>query len=163
VTHSPDPGRFRTDLETSPAACASSRAAFVRWLTAAGILDGPRDELAVVFSDLATNASRASAGSGRRAEANAWAESDSVLLEVANPVPASVPPPRRWDLDDPLRPGGRGLMIVRAYTDDISVTATDRMVTVRCRRFVTTESSGRGGGDHGEEVVRTVGQGRHRR
>ena len=121
----------------------------------------------MVFSELATNASRASNGSGRRAEANAWAESDSVLLEVANPVSASVAPPRRWDLDDPLRAGGRGLMIVRAYTDDISVSATDRTVTVRCRRFVTPQSSGeasgRGRGDHGEQVVGSVGQRRHRR
>jgi anti-sigma regulatory factor (Ser/Thr protein kinase) len=138
VTHSLEPGRFRTDLATSPAECASSRDAFVRWLTSAGVEDGPRDELAVVFSELANNATRACAGSDRRAEANAWAESDSVLLEVANPVPSSVPPPRRWDMDDPLRAGGRGLMIVRAYTDDISVSATDQMVTVRCRRFVTT-------------------------
>ena len=143
MTRSPDPGRFSTDLALSPAACASSRAAFVRWLTAAGVVDGPRDELAVVFSELVANATKAAAGSERSPEANAWTESDSVMIEVANPVPAATPAPRRWDLDDPLRTGGRGLMLVRAYTDDISVSATDKMVTVRCRRFLAGETGRR--------------------
>ena len=140
MNRSPDPGPFSTDLATSPAACASSRAAFVRWLTAAGVHDGPRDELAVVFSELVANATKAAAGSDRSPEASAWTESDSVMIEVANPVPAATPAPHRWDFGDPLRAGGRGLMVVRAYTDDISVSATDQMVTVRCRRFLTGDT-----------------------
>ena len=42
----------------------------------------------------------------------------------------------RWDLDDPLRGGGRGLLIVRAYTDTMEIDSVGGTVVVRCARRV---------------------------
>jgi hypothetical protein len=41
-----------------------------------------------------------------------------------------------WDYDDPLRPGGRGLLIVESLVDDLAITPPSGVepLRVRCRR-----------------------------
>lgn len=88
-----------------------------------------------MFSELVSNAARAAARVDDVPQIDAWTEpDDSVVLEVSNAVPPGESPVTHWDLDDPLRAGGRGLVIVRAYTDVVEVDAEDHTVTVRCRR-----------------------------
>ena len=118
------------------AAIAASRTSFEDWLSDVGIAEEPRDELAVVFSELVSNATRAAATTGEVPRVDAWTEPDSVVLEVSNPVRDGKTPVEHPHFRDPLRTGGRGLVIVRAYTDEVTVTATDHTVTVRCRRLL---------------------------
>ena len=128
---------FRTTLGVGPADTGTARSAFVAWMGGAGVDDDVAGELAVVFSELAANAAKASPPSDDPAKVAAWTEPDSVVIEVSNRV-GTVPRRRpRWDLSDPLRSGGRGLMIVRAYTDDIAFQATGDTVVVRCRRLLS--------------------------
>jgi len=57
------------------------------------------------------------------------------VLEVCNPQATWVDADRRWDLDDPLRAGGRGLLIVRSLVDDLDIDVDPEAgsTTVRCR------------------------------
>jgi anti-sigma regulatory factor (Ser/Thr protein kinase) len=133
---SDEPRPFRITLDPIMVAIAESRQSFERWLDDLGLDDGAREELAVVFSELVSNATRAAARTGDVPEIEAWIEPDSVVLEVSNPVAPGETAVLDWNLDDPLRQGGRGLMIVRAYTDDVSVTTAEDTLTVRCRRLL---------------------------
>lgn len=58
-------------------------------------------------------------------------------IEVANRGCAWVEPGDRWDLGDPLRTGGRGLLIVRALAEDVEVVqdqpADTTLIRVRYR------------------------------
>lgn len=130
------PGPFRLTVDPIIEAVTSSRRSFERWLTGVGITGGTRDELAVVFSELVSNATRGSAGTGGVSRVDAWTDAQGMVLEVSNAVPSDAPPVEHWSFGDPLRSNGRGLMIVRAYTDDLSITAADGRITVRCRRLL---------------------------
>lgn len=94
------------------------------------------DELAVVVSELVTNAVRATEHPGATVEVLVRIDGGAVLLEVCNPSATWVDAESRWDLDDPLRLGGRGLLIVRSLVDDVTVEVDPQSVTttVRCRR-----------------------------
>ena len=128
---------FRTTLGIDPAGTGVARREFVRWMDGAGVDRDVAGELAVVVSELAANAANASPPTEDPAEVAAWTEPDSVVIEVSNRVGRMSRRRPRWDLRDPLRSGGRGLMIVRAYTDDIAFQATDDTVVVRCRRLLS--------------------------
>ncbi len=95
-------------------------------------------ELAVVFSELVSNASKATGVGESRPTARAWIDRRDVVIEVENRV-ANDAPPVRADLGDPLRHGGRGLMIARAFTDELRVEAVDGTVRIQCRRRMDTE------------------------
>jgi anti-sigma regulatory factor (Ser/Thr protein kinase) len=137
VSHrSPDPGTFHSTLERHPSCVADARAAFSDWLAGAHAPRELCDEMAVVFSELAANASDASASEPGAPEARAWIEGADVVLEVVNAVHGSDAPRDPSDLQDSLRPRGRGLMIARAYTDALDVEAIDGHVLVRCRRHL---------------------------
>lgn len=51
-----------------------------------------------------------------------------------------VSPADRWDLDDPLRTGGRGLLIVSALVDHVEAEhdVTNSCTVVRVRRNLTS-------------------------
>ena len=129
---------FETELPADRAGVSASRHAFERWLDGMALAEDTGEELSVVFSELASNAA-AAAGSTAGPRARAWVERRDVVIEVTNPLDdarrASVPP----DLDDPLRHGGRGLLIVRAFTDELQVEATGGAVSIRCRRHLRGE------------------------
>ena len=137
MTRFPTTSPFRTTLGVDPADTGAARNEFVRWMDGAGVDQDVAGELAVVFSELAANAANASPPTDGPAEVSAWTEPDSVVIEVSNRVGRVSRRRPRWDLSDPLRSGGRGLMIVRAYTDDIAFQATGDTVVVRCRRLLT--------------------------
>lgn len=131
----PQVERFEGVVAAVNAALAAPRLAFEQWLIEVGADPEVRAELAIVFSELMANAAGAIAdGSPETITVGAWAEDGAVLLEVANPLPGGFDAVTRWDLDDPLRGGGRGLLIVRAYTDDLEIETVDGAIVVRCRR-----------------------------
>lgn len=128
---------FSSMVEPDTAEVAKTRHRFCAWLQQAKVPDEDASDLATAFSELVTNAAAASRGTTEPVTSRAWIEADTVVLEVANTVtsPADFRV-SRWDLDDPLRPGGRGLMIVQAFTDDLEIDVRGRTLLVRCRRHV---------------------------
>lgn len=116
---------------------ATTRHRFCDWLHDAHVPEDDASDLAVAFSELVTNAAMASRGANEPVTTRAWVEGDTVVLEVANTVAApSGTDVSRWDLEDPLRPGGRGLLIVQAFTDDLEIDVRGRRLIIRCRRHV---------------------------
>lgn len=135
MSRSRDPGTFQTTIENSASSVARARRSFSEWLERLGVAGEFCDEMAVVFSELAANASDATASASEYPAVRAWTEDGSVLLEVTNAVSDGE---ASWDLDvrDAVRPSGRGLMIVRAYTDDLHFEAVDGHIRIRCRRRI---------------------------
>lgn len=121
--------RLIADLDAVPVA----RRAFEAWLRGSGIADDDVHDLTVVLSELASNAANGAAD-GTDAWIEAWVERDVMHLDVANQVDEAGADVRRWDLDDQLRGGGRGLLIVRAYTDSMEIDTAGSEVWVRCTR-----------------------------
>lgn len=132
--------RFDVVMPARPAALPGCRHAFVDWMAALGVDEDDRSDLAVVFSELVTNAMSATGDSDAAIGARAECTGHDVLLEITNPRRTSTASTRRWDTDDQLRPGGRGLVIVRAFVDEIEVDrAASGAVVIRCRRRVRLE------------------------
>jgi len=109
------------------------RAAVLEWLSGWADGDGP-DELAVVVSELLANAVAATSD-GTYVVVRACRDDDVVVLEVSNSYDGR-PTGNDWDLDDLLRSGGRGLVIVRALTDWVELEHRNATTTVRCRKRV---------------------------
>lgn len=124
-------------LSADPALIHDVRERFADWLDswAAGAIE-LRNDLMVVLSELLANAAAAAPDDGAELVVHAWCEGDDVVVEVSNPVAPWVDAAIRWDLNDPLRPGGRGLLIVRALVDEVEVVqdVDDSRTTLRCRR-----------------------------
>ena len=126
-------GDFAFRLAADTGAIPAARQAFETWLRATGASDDDVHDMAVVLSELASNAA-VGAAPGTTGNIRASLDAGELLLEVGNQVADDDTDVLRWDLDDPLRGGGRGLLIVRAYTDSMEVDSDGRSVTVRCRR-----------------------------
>lgn len=99
----------------------------------------PLDDLMVVASELLANAIAASPGDAT-VVLRATNEAGVVTLEAVNRVTEWISPAERWDLDDPLRTGGRGLLIVAALVDHIEAEhdVTDFCTVVRARRNLSS-------------------------
>ena len=136
MRRSRDPGTFQSTLDHRAWSVSDARAAFSEWLTGIDVAGEFCDEMAVVFSELAANASAATPPAGGAPTVRAWVEDGDVVLEVVNPVGGTHWQGDRGDVSDPLRPRGRGLMIARAYTDVLDVEAADGRIVVRCRRRI---------------------------
>jgi anti-sigma regulatory factor (Ser/Thr protein kinase) len=114
-----------------------ARTRFAEWLGHQSPDPDLRDDLAIVVSELLANAITAAAGESP-VVLHALRRDDDVHICVTNPMGTDPEPGAGWDLDDPLRTGGRGLMIVGRFTDDVDVEidlASSR-TTVRCRRHL---------------------------
>lgn len=127
---------FAWRLDADPGSVSAVRQAFVSWLTGVSLDDELLEDLSVVISELASNAMDGGEPGDPEGEVHAAVDGDVINLVVSNRLPEGVTDIRHWDLDDPLRGGGRGLMIVRAYTDTLDVESSGGAVSVRCtRRF----------------------------
>lgn len=133
-------GEFAWTLGTGAGSVSAARQAFVSWLAELADHDELLEDMSVVVSELASNAIESADHVEGGAEVRAELDGDVINVEVSNRVPDGITDIRHWDLDDPLRGGGRGLMIVRAYTDSLVVESTEGTVTVRCSRRLTTAS-----------------------
>lgn len=126
--------RFTWHLHADADAIPEARHAFQDWLRGLGAGAEDVADMAVVLSELASNALAGAEGTDTGIDIRARIDGDELQLEVANQVGGAVDHVLRWDLDDPLRGGGRGLMIVRAYTDTLEIDSAGSTVTVRCTR-----------------------------
>ena len=123
-------------LPAAVGALPQARDDFAGWLRRASLEGEDVSDLSVVFSELVANAVSAS-GRASRIEARAWQDGSEVVLEVTNKVKDGAAVAQRWDMADELRQGGRGLMIVRAYVDQLEVgSSSEGGVVIRCRRRV---------------------------
>ena len=121
--------RLVADLDEVPVA----RRAFEGWLREARVSDDDVHDLTVVLSELGSNAANGAAP-GTAARIESWLDGGVLHLAVANRVEEATTDIQRWDLDDQLRGGGRGLLIVRAYTDSMEIDTAGGEVSVRCTR-----------------------------
>lgn len=113
-----------------------ARTAYSAWLS--GWLDDPElhDEMLVVLSELVANAIDASPDPAGEVHVDAWVDEDGLTLEVTNPPASTFSAVNRWNYDDPLRPGGRGLLIVESLVDDSAIAPPNgpEPLSIRCRR-----------------------------
>lgn len=109
---------------------------FSGWLGGLGVVQDVVDDLTVVFSELTTNAVHGSPEHGSQVTVRAWRDDGDLVLDVRNATDADAERARRWNMDDPLREGGRGLLIVRALVDMLDVSRDGRDLAVRCRSRV---------------------------
>lgn len=114
-----------------------SRRDFVAWMRAVDVDGDAVDDLEVVFSELAANAVAASPEPTDDVRVRARVDAGMLVLEVSNRTADPQRRPQASDLDDPLRPNGRGLLIARAFVDTVGVEVdgTDRLL-VRCCRHL---------------------------
>ena len=130
--------RFHAHVQAVP----ETRRAFVAWMRAAQLDDDSIEDLEVVFSEVATNAVTASPEPSDEVRIRSLFDDAVLVLEVSNRTdPGRQLPLTTPDLDDPLRPSGRGLLIARSFVDSLEIEAdgSDRLV-VRCCRRVTLPS-----------------------
>lgn len=126
--------RFDADVQAVP----ETRRAFVGWMRAARLDRDSIDDLEVVYSEVAANAVAASPDPSDEVRVRVMLDETVLVLEVSNRTHRVDAPVRAADLDDPLRPNGRGLLIARAFVDSVDIEADgpDR-IRVRCCRRVT--------------------------
>ncbi|HEX2274004.1 MAG TPA: SpoIIE family protein phosphatase [Acidimicrobiales bacterium] len=129
---------FEYRFSPSPATIPLARHLFADWLQYLAIEDAERSDLLLVASELCSNAVRHASGAPGALALRAWAEGDAVVLEVEDDG-AGFELVDRYDDDfpDPSAEQGRGLYVVRALTDDMSVRRhADHTVVRAVRRAV---------------------------
>lgn len=130
----PPTTRFPSRTMGTVVKLADVRAEFVSWLRDNGVVDDRIDDLSVVLSELGANAIRETPLGAGPAAIEASIESGTIELIVSNEVSSAEPKAveHDWDLADPLRTGGRGLLLVSAFVDDVEVEVVGRRLIVRC-------------------------------
>ena len=123
---------FPTQTMGAVSHLADVRARFVAWLRGAGVDDHRVDDLSVVLSELGANAIRETPDGASDADVAARLDGSTLELTVTNEVSPDAGPTGGWDLADPLRAGGRGLLLVSAFVDDVEVDVVDRRLVVSC-------------------------------
>ena len=94
-----------------------------------------------MFSELAANAVVASPDTADEVTGRAWCDGPDLVIDLTNRADTAARNAPRWDLDDPLRTGGRGLVITEAFVDSMEVTLEPgQRLVVRCRRRIGGDS-----------------------
>lgn len=132
----PSTRRFSRRPVASLAALATVREEFAEWLRGIGAAEDKVEDLSVVISELGANAVRGTPEGCDAPTAAAWVDDRVVVLEVGNHVEEIAVPGAAWDLEDPLRTGGRGLLLVSAFVDDVRVEAEGDLLIIRCTTAV---------------------------
>lgn len=114
-------GPFAHRFSPSPAAVPVARHFFVDWLERVPVERAPAEELAIVASELCSNAVRHATGAPGGVAMRAWVEGDAVILEVEDDGGSLARPSPVVDdnLPDPEAEAGRGLFLVRTFTDEL--------------------------------------------
>ena len=103
------------------------------WLTAQPIDETAVDDVLVVATELCANAIAASTGAERSIALRAYAERDTLVVEVEDDGPGFEWP--EWTDDEPpdlAMERGRGLFLVRALSDGVEMVRTEDRTIVRC-------------------------------
>ena len=104
----------------------------MQWLAGVTTSDERVEDLSVVISELGANAVRGTPDRAEPPSVSAWVEDGLLVLEVANRVDEITVPDADWDFEDPLRTGGRGLLLVSAFVDDVHVDVQGDVLVIRC-------------------------------
>jgi anti-sigma regulatory factor (Ser/Thr protein kinase) len=119
--------------EGEPSSLRSARADISAWLRARGGDDDTVERAVLIASELATNAVHATPGMPYSVVLRSIG-SDHVELTISNSrIEAVLPPRTSWAPQDVLAPQGRGLSIVAALSEDVSVQVGDDRVLVTAR------------------------------
>lgn len=106
---------------------------FAAWLRRGGAGPDRVEELSVVLSELVANAIRETPAGAPPTTVDATAGAPgSMHLEVSNTVDPDFDISKDWDLTDPLRTGGRGLLLVSALVDHVDVDVDGDRLVLRC-------------------------------
>lgn len=129
---------FFATYRTETAAIGEARQEFGEWLGEHDVTVPLQAEMQVVLSELLANAVAASQDPLDAMAVRSWIDHE-LTLEVTNPASAVFDTSNTWDYDDPLRPGGRGLLIVESLVDDLAIALPDgaKPLKVLCRRALT--------------------------
>ncbi len=121
--------RFSPSLATIPLA----RHLLGDWLEHLAIDESERDDLLLVASELCSNAVRHASGAPGALAMRAWADGDALVLEVEDDG-AGMELSVRLEDPDLDAETGRGIYVVRALTDDLTVRRVDERTVVRAVR-----------------------------
>lgn len=128
--------RFRATIAAVPVA----RHSLGRWLAELDVDRTVRDELALVVTELVTNAVEASPGPHHEVVLRASCDDDGIHLSIVDEGDG-------FDLaDSPATPEptairGRGLPIVKALMDHVTVERQDRRTVVNARRAIAAPTA----------------------
>jgi len=121
--------RFSPSLATVPLA----RHLLGDWLEHMEIDDSERDDLLLVASELCSNAVRHASGKPGALAIRAWADGDALVVEVEDDG-AGMELSVRLEDPDLEAETGRGIYVVRALTDSLTVRRVDDRTVVRAVR-----------------------------
>ena len=126
---------FEYRFSPSPATIPLGRHLLADWLELLLIEESEEADLLLVASELCSNAVRHASGAPGALVLRAWAEGDAVMLEVEDDG-AGFELSERYDdeLPDPESERGRGLYVVEALTDEVSVRREEDRTVVRVVR-----------------------------
>ncbi|HEX2192516.1 MAG TPA: SpoIIE family protein phosphatase [Acidimicrobiales bacterium] len=134
-------GPFEYRFSPSPVTIPLSRHLFADWVEHLSLDDAERSDLLLVVSELCSNAVRHASGAPGGLVLRAWAEGDAIVVEVEDDG-AGFELHGRYDDEppDPSAERGRGLYVVEALTDEMSVRRNGGTTVVRAvRRAVIPE------------------------
>jgi serine phosphatase RsbU (regulator of sigma subunit)/anti-sigma regulatory factor (Ser/Thr protein kinase) len=126
---------FEYKFSPSPATIPLGRHLFADWLEHLAVDDAERSDLILVASELCSNALRHSSGAPGALALRAWAEGDAVVVEVEDDgVGFELEEHYDDEIPELFAERGRGLYVVEALTDEISVSRDDDHTVVRAVR-----------------------------
>ena len=135
---SPPLGAFEYRFSPHAATVPLGRHLLADWLDHLDVEEAERSDLLLVASELCSNAISHSTGAPSSLLLRAWADRDAVVIEVEDDGPGFELRDRyENEVPDPDAEQGRGLFVVDALTDRLTVTRVkDRTVVRAVRRAV---------------------------
>ncbi|MGI9022185.1 MAG: ATP-binding SpoIIE family protein phosphatase [Acidimicrobiales bacterium] len=129
------PAPFEYRFSPSAATIPLCRHLFSDWLEHLRVDDAERADLLLVVSELCSNAVRHASGAPRAVALRAWAEGDDVAVEVEDDGTGFELESRYDDeVPDSNAEQGRGLYVVEALSDQVTVRRLDDRTLVRAVR-----------------------------
>jgi len=126
-------GAFEYRFSPSLAAVPLTRHLFADWMEHLNLDDSERGDLLLVASELCSNAVRHASGQPGALALRAWADADALVIEVEDDGPG-MELSRRVEDPDLDAEQGRGLYVVRALVDDLSVHRDGERTVIRAVR-----------------------------
>ena len=130
---SPPLGSFEYRFSPSLATVPLARHLLGDWLEHLALDAGERADLLLVASELCSNAVRHASGRPGALAMRAWADGDALVVEVEDDG-AGMELSHRLEDPDLDAEQGRGIYVVRALTDDLSVRRVEERTVVRAVR-----------------------------
>lgn len=129
----PPLGAFEYKFSPSLATVPLARHLLGDWLEHLGLDESETGDVLLVASELCSNAVRHASGRHGALAMRAWADADALVVEVEDDGPGMELSARLEDPDLDAEQG-RGLYVVRALTDDLTVRRVDERTIVRAVR-----------------------------